>query len=307
MSIGLRLFLFYLNHIAKPFNPSIPAPKFRELMKAADNKLELLPEKVATIDNRTITARDGYDIPIRIYKPSDKQNLPIIVFFHGGGFVIRGLESHDRACRRIANRCEAIVVAVDYRLAPEHKFPTPVQDAYDATVWVAKNAEMLGGNTDKLITMGDSAGGNLATVMALLAKENGFPKIAKQVMIYPTTDSSQDYPSRTKYGDKYMLTHGLMMWFGRQYAAKREDIFNPLMSPILAKDLSELPPAFVITASLDPLQDEGEAYAKKLQAAGNTVKYKQYKNAIHDILILPKVMKKQHQEMMRDIVDFVKE
>jgi acetyl esterase len=311
MSFKLRLLLFYINFIARNRSyGNIPPYKIRqyniEEYKKVGHFIELPPVSLHHIENREITMRDGQNIPIRIYKPSSEHHLPIIAFFHGGGFVLRDIDSHDTSCRRICKENQAIVVSVGYRLAPEFKFPIPSNDCYDATVWIANNAASLGGNAKNLIVMGDSAGGNLATVTAIQARDLSGPAIAKQVLIYPTTDARLQHPSIEKFAKGYFLTKELMQWFVNHYKQKDEDIYHPSMSPLLTEDLSNLPPTYLLTASHDPLKDEGEAYAKKLKAAGNTVYFKEFKNEVHGFMNLSNLTKGA-KELDKDIKTFIQE
>ena len=294
MPFTLRLLLFYLNYISKSVDYSkCSAPDVRKTneaeLKKVWNLIAYPPVLMHEVSDQTITMRDGAEIPIRIYKPNDRTDLPIMVFYHGGGFVTRSIESHDRVCRRLAHTSEVLVVSVGYRLAPEYKFPIPHQDCYDATVWVAENAHNLGGDPTQLIVAGDSAGGNLATVVATLARDNNGPQIAYQLLIYPTTDARLNHPSISKYGKGYMLSKVKMDWFVDHYKRTDEDKLNPLMSPLLEEDLSNLPPAYVLTAEFDPLKDEGVAYAKRLEEAGVVVVYKDYRGAIHGFANMDRV------------------
>ncbi len=294
MSIKLRLLLFYLNNFKKD-DLTLPAAQTRKIQtKELPLFLKICdyaPIELAAIKDEQITMRDGATIPIRMYHPSKKEQLPVIVYFHGGGFVQRDIESHDLVCRRVAKENEAVVVSVGYRLAPEFKFPIPHQDCYDATVWVSENANRLGANAAELTVMGDSAGGNLATVVSILARDNNGPAIKNQVLIYPTTDARLTHPSIDQFGKGYFLTKPLMQWFVDHYKNTEADITNPLMSPYLTEDLSNLPDAFVFTAAFDPLKDEGEAYAKRLKEAGNRVIFKEYPNVIHGFFNMPKISK----------------
>jgi len=222
------------------------------------------------IENRSIPGRQG-SIPIRIYHPVQTGNLPVIVFFHGGGWVLGSLKSHDSICRHLAADNHALVVAVDYRLAPEHKYPAAVEDAYAATCWVAEHATDLGADPDKLIVMGDSAGGNLSAVVSLMARGLGFPRIAFQVLIYPAVDMTEHYPSKELFADNPLLSGHMLVYFAQQYLRTPADIKELQVSPLLAEDLSHLPPALILTAEFDPLRDEGKAYADHLRAAGNEV------------------------------------
>ena len=294
MSIKLRLLLFYLNNFKKDDLSIAPAKIREENTKELSTFLKVLdyaPIDLPEIKNEQIAMRDGAKIPIRIYRPSADQNLPLIVYYHGGGFVARSIASHDLVCRRICKENQAVVVSVGYRLAPEFKFPIPHQDCYDATAWASENASQWGANAEELTVMGDSAGGNLATVVSILARDNNGPKIKNQVLIYPTTDARLNHPSIDKLADGYFLTKATMQWFVDHYKNKEEDIYNPLMSPLLTEDLSKLPDAFVFTAALDPLKDEGAAYAEKLESAGNQVVFKEYSNVIHGFINMARISK----------------
>ncbi|MDW3652816.1 MAG: alpha/beta hydrolase [Bacteroidia bacterium] len=307
MSIKLRLLLWYVNTFRKtdlsisPAQARIDNARTLALFRKI---IDYAPIDLAEIRDEQISVRDGEEISVRVYRPSNQQNLPLIVFYHGGGFVLRSIESHDLVCRRISRDNQAVVVSVGYRLAPEHKFPIPHQDCYDATLWAVKHAEQLGANPDELIVMGDSAGGNLATIVSILARDLGGPSIKKQVLIYPSADARLNHPSIDTYGRGYFLTRPLMQWFVDHYKSKEEDILNPLMSPLLTEDLSNLPPTFLCTAALDPLKDEGAAYAKRLQEAGNQLEFKEYPNVIHGFFNMPKVSK-ESLEAHRDVQNFL--
>jgi len=286
--------------------------KVKDIRNFADNRESALtdgsPIQLRKVEDKQITGRNGA-IPIRIYLPEQKENLPVIVFYHGGGFVIGNLRSHDKVCRRICKMNQAIVVAVDYRLAPEHKFPAAAEDSYDATKWVSENIQEYGGDPKQLIVMGDSAGANLATVTAIQARDLGGPKIALQVLVYPTVDARMSHPSINSNADGYILTKELMEWFLNHYSNTAADKLNPLMSPLLADDLSNLPPALVQTAEFDPLRDEGIAYAEKLKAAGNQVQYTNYEGLTHTYFTMPKLHKKclsAHEEIANFIAKALK-
>ena len=213
-------------------------------------------------------------IPLRVYRPAgvpDARRLPAHVYFHGGGWVIGDIETHDVLCRQLTAEAGVAVVSVDYRLAPEHKFPASVDDAWAATRWVAGHADALGVDARRLSVGGDSAGGNLAAVVALLARDAGAPAIALQVLVYPVTDLGAETKSYADLADGYMLTRDSMRWFRAQYLTKEEDALDWRVSPIRATSLAGLPPALVITAGFDPLRDEGEAYARRLREAGVSV------------------------------------
>ena len=241
-------------------------------------------EPVAQVDTRVIPG--PVPIPIRVYRPTLEQDLPALVYFHGGGFVICNLDTHDRLCRNLANASGAVVVSVDYRLAPEHKFPAAAEDAYAATCYVAEHAAEFGVDPNRIAVGGDSAGGNLATVVALMARDRGGPSLKFQLLIYPVVDVDDDSPSMREYGHDHFLTRESMDWFIESYIGREEDRRSPYASPWYASDLRGLPAAMVITAECDPLCDQGEAYARKLQSAGVAVVLKRYEGMIHPFFSL---------------------
>lgn len=293
MSIKLRLLLLYLQYFSKNDLSLAPAVIRKANAKKLDRELRLIayaPDPLHDIKDHEVAMRDGVLIRVRIYTPIDSDGLlPLIIYYHGGGFVLRSIESHDRVCRRVSKMNNAIVVSVDYRMAPEHKFPIPHQDCYDAYIWAVKNAQKLRADGSQVTVMGDSAGGNLATVVSILSRDLEGPAISNQVLIYPCTDASKTYPSEVKYGKGYLLTKERMDWFTDHYKQVEEDVSNPLFSPLLTDDLSRLPRTFLFTAEYDPLKGEGVAYAQKLEAAGNKVEYKEYPNVIHGFFNMPKI------------------
>jgi acetyl esterase len=237
-------------------------------------------EPVARVEDRTVPG-PAQPIPIRVYRPSLDTNLPVLMFFHGGGYVICDLDSHDRQCRNLANASGCVVISVDYRLAPEHKFPAATDDGYAATRYVAEHAAEFGVDATRMAVAGDSAGGNMATVVAMMARDRGAPALRFQLLIYPvTTFGGDDSPSMKEFDRDHFLTRETMGWFGDSYL-NAEDRRSPYASPLLADDLRGLPPAMVITAECDPLRDQGEAYARKLGAAGVPVQLKRYEGMIH--------------------------
>lgn len=240
-------------------------------------------EPVAAVDDRTIPGTGG-DISIRIYTPQGDGPFPVLVFFHGGGWVLGSLDSSDFSCRALTNAAGCIIVSVNYRHAPEHRFPAAVEDAYQATLWVAENAQLFSGDPERLSVGGTSAGGNLAAVVALMARDNGQPRIVHQLLSVPITDYSFDTASYTDNADGYGLTRTAMQWFWQHYLGPDGDGSHPYASPLRAKDLSGLPPALVLTAEYDPLRDEGEAYAQRLAAAGVQVICKRYDGMVHMFL-----------------------
>jgi acetyl esterase len=241
------------------------------------------PHTVARIENRTIPGPAGApEIPVRIYWPvgDAAARLPIIVFFHGGGWVICNLDTHDGLSRALSAEVGAIVVSVDYRLAPENRFPAAAEDAYGATAWAAAHARELGGDADRLAVAGDSAGGNLAAVAALMARDRGGPRLRFQLLIYPVIDSACDTLSYRDNAEGYFLTAAQMRWYWDQYIGEG-DRAHPYASPLRAPDLSHLPPAHVVTAEFDPLRDEAEAYAERLRSAGGTATVRRYEGMFH--------------------------
>jgi acetyl esterase len=238
------------------------------------------PEAVSKVEDREIPGPLGA-IPIRIYTPTGNGPFPILVFFHGGGWVIGDINSHDALCRSLTNAVGCVTVSVDYRLAPEHKFPAAPEDCYAATRWVAANAASFNGDPQRIAVGGDSAGGNLAAVVPLMIRERGGPILVYQLMIYPATDYFPDNASMRENANDYFLTVDDMHWFMNHYLTSEDDAKNPYLSPIKAKDLKGLPPAKVITAEFDPLRDEGEMYAARLKEAGVPVVVKRYDGMIH--------------------------
>jgi acetyl esterase len=232
-------------------------------------------------------------VPVRVYRPAgvpDATRLPALVFFHGGGWVIGDLETHDVLCRQITGEAGVTVVSVDYRLAPEHKFPAAADDAWTATRWVAAHAAEIGVDPAKLAVGGDSAGGNLAAVVALQARDAGGPKIALQVLLYPVTDVGAETQSYRDLADGYLLTRDGMRWFIAHYLAKPQDAEDWRASPARATSLAGVAPALVITAGYDPLRDEGDAYAQKLRAAGVNVDHVSYGGMIHGFIPMGKLI-----------------
>ncbi len=253
----------------------------RAKMQAMLEASPVPPQEIYRVEDRHIPGPGG-QIPIRIYTPSARLPVGVLVYFHGGGWVLGDLQSHDNLCRAIANSAGCLVVSVDYRLAPEHKFPAAPNDCYAATKWVAANAASFGGIPDKLAVGGDSAGGNLAAAVALMARDAGGPKLAFQLLIYPVADSSLDFPSQREFADDgFILSSADMKWFWDHYLEDAADGANPLASPLRAKNLAGLPPALVQTAGLDPLRDEGEEYAAALKRAGNKVTLTRYEGVTH--------------------------
>ncbi|MDA1012046.1 MAG: alpha/beta hydrolase [Proteobacteria bacterium] len=240
------------------------------------------------VEDRQIPGPLG-PIGIRIYSPRSAQTgelLPVLVWYHGGGFVIGDLDSHDSACRALSNQAECIVVAVDYRLAPEHKFPAAVVDCEAALIWVAAHATEFGGDKDRLAVGGDSAGGNLAAAVALLARDNRGPYVCFQLLIYPCVAAEPETRSHHQFAEGYLLTRKTLTWFYKQYLRTSKDTRDPRYAPLEADDLSSLPPALVIVAGYDPLRDEGVDFARALIEAGNQVRLSNYEGMIHGFYLM---------------------
>jgi len=257
-------------------------------------------EAIHKIEDRKILGSGGYQLPIRIYTPDAQGPLPVLVFFHGGGWVLGDIESHDSVCRELANKVSCIVVSVDYRLAPEHKFPTAPEDCYAATKWVALNAAAFSGDPSRIAVGGDSAGGNLAAAVAQMAADRGAPGLTCQMLIYPVTNYALDTQSYKDNADGYLLTRDMMQWFWTQYLTSDEDGKNAYASPMQAREVRRVAPAFVMTAEFDPLRDEGEAYAERLKKEGVPVECKRYDGAIHGFFSFGHIMD-QGKEAVADV------
>jgi acetyl esterase len=238
------------------------------------------PPAVGHVADRAVPGPGG-PIPVRIYTPFGIGPFPLTVYFHGGGFVLGNLDSHDAACRHLCLNSGGIVMAVDYRLAPEHPFPAAPDDCYAATLWAGAHGREIGGDGKRIAVSGDSAGGNLAAVVSLRVRDEGGPTLCGQLLNCPVTDYDMERPSYVANADGYFLTRETMAWFDRLYLTRPEHRRHPHAAPFHAKDFKNLPPAYVLTAQYDPLRDEGEAYAAKLAAAGVPVVQKRYSNMIH--------------------------
>ncbi|GAA4935098.1 acetyl esterase [Actinomycetospora succinea] len=265
--------------------PPIECMTVPQARQAAGAFVDLQPpaEEVGTVSDRAIPGPGG-DIPARIYVPHGGGSGGVLVYFHGGGWVIGDLETVDRPCRSIANAADVVVVSVEYRLAPEHVQPAAFDDCYAATAWVADHADELGVDASRLAVGGDSAGGHLAAAVSLAARDRGGPAIAFQMLLYPVVDFDWTSPSITENAEGYLLGRATMQWFWAHYLGATDPADDPYAFPLRAPDLSGLPPAFVGTAEYDPLRDEGESYARRLEEAGNTVTAKRYDGMIHGFL-----------------------
>jgi acetyl esterase len=266
------------------------------------------PEVLGRVEDLVIPGPGG-NLPIRVYATQrraseDDARCPGLIYFHGGGFVLGNLDSHDVACRAIAKESGAVVIAVDYRLAPEDKFPAAVEDSFAATKWVAANAAWLGIDEKRLAVAGDSAGGNLATVSAIRCRDSNGPHLAAQILIYPVTDASSfDTASHRDFARGYFLTRGGVEWFKGHYLPSSDLVHHPEVSPLLAQDLRGLPPTLVITAEFDVLRDEGEAYAERLKQAGVPVTVTRYPGMIHAFIWMAGVIT-DARKAIRQVADF---
>ena len=243
--------------------------------------LDIAPEAVHGVADRVVRAVEA-DVPVRVYTPRpSRAPLPILVWMHGGGHVVGSLQSYDALCRKLALSADCIVVSVGYRLAPEHKFPAGVLDCFAGLKWAARHAAELGGDPSRVAVGGDSAGGNLAAVCAILARDVGEPALAFQLLVYPRTAPDEDSPSHRTLGEGYMLTRSTILWFHDHYRARDSDRDDFRYAPLIAKDLSGLPPALVVVGEYDPLRDDGIAYAQRLRDAGNAVDLADYPGVVH--------------------------
>ncbi len=266
----------------------LPAAEARTSRNAFFAAMGGSPPPISKVEDRFIPGPAG-DVAVRIYTPETPVEgnapYPILVYFHGGGWLLGSLDSHDSLCRSLANGAGCIVVSVDYRLAPENRFPAAVEDAYAAVCWAWESASDFEGDATRIAVGGDSAGGNLATVCCLMARDRNGPPLFHQLLLYPVLDLSDfDRPSYHEHATGYLLTADSMVYYRDQYLTRKQDRKNPYASPLLAEDLSGLPPATVIAAQLDVLTDEGKEYADRLRSAEVPVTYLCYEKMIHPFL-----------------------
>ena len=274
----------------RPTFESVGAVAARDLYMAGRKALSPDPMPIAETRDVAIPGSGG-PIPARLYRSAKNGTLPVLVFLHGGGWVVGNIDSHEAMCRHLANRAECAVLSVDYRMGPEHKFPAAVEDCFAATAWTADNAAALGVDPGRLAVGGDSAGGNLAAAVSLLARDKGAPRISCQILIYPATDAAMRHDSVARYAEGYVLTRATMRWFYEQYLRTPDDAADWRVSPLLAPDLSRLPPAYVLTAGYDPLCDEGDAYAARLAAAGVPVTHRRFPGQVHGFVTNGRVIR----------------
>jgi acetyl esterase len=267
----------------------LDAARLREEGKSRARWLQGSPAPVAKVEEMTIPGPAG-EIPIRVYWPEEDGPLPVVVYYHGGGWVIGDLDTSDSLCRLLANGASAVVVSVDYRLAPEHPFPAAVDDSYAALEWVSENAAKLNADPSRIAVGGSSAGGNLAAAVALAARDRGGPGLAHQVLIYPATNLFElNTESHRNFANDYGLTREHVEFFRESYLPEAQDRRNPYASPLLAESLEGLPPATVITAGFDVLRDEGIAYAERLEAAGVPAAAVNYPTMIHGFVAMDRL------------------
>lgn len=298
--------IIFLDGFSKIFasiaNLSLPMQRatIKEMFCVPENQLE----PIGKTEDKVILGRHGL-IDIRLFSPKNENHLPVIIYFHRGGWVYGSIKESEMICRRLANMTGSIVVAVEYRLSPEHKFPVPLEDCYDATKWIVENASTFLGDPSKVILCGESAGGNLAAAVALMMlKEKQFT-IAGQMLVYPVLTNDLEKKHYDNSPDKSLLSYENMQFFWNMYLSSPDEGENPLASPLKNEDFADLPPCFIITAEHDALKHEGACYAEALQRAGVTVQTKNYAGVIHGFLDLPlaNAIKK---EAIADIAAWVK-
>jgi acetyl esterase len=283
----------------KPVEESTP-DEARESMRSRTAALGPVEDVAAVAEHRVPVA--GGEIAVRVYSPGGSGPHPGLVFYHGGGWVIGDLVTHDGICRSLANAARCAVASVDYRLAPEHRYPVAAEDSYAGFQWILGHAAQLAIDPRRVAVGGDSAGGNLAAVVSLMARDRGTPLPVFQALVYPVTDYNLDTPSYRENATGYVLTREGMRWFFRQYLAREEQGREPYASPLRASSLAGLPPALVQTAECDPLRDEGEAYAARLREAGVSVTITRYAGMFHGFIRMTRILDKA-QAALDEIAD----
>jgi acetyl esterase len=275
--------------------PNAPSTPIAEQRRASDMRSKVLiasyydtPPEPAEVFERDVPV-DGGEIVVRVYRPEGEGPFPAHLYIHGGGFWLGSLESCDNPCREICVGVGAVVVSVAYRLAPEHKFPTPPEDCYAALLWLHEHAHELDVDAAALSVGGESAGGNLAAVVALMARDRGGPRLALQVLGIPVCDLTMSQPSVGEFGEGYLLRRAGMADYADHYLQRPEEARHPYASPLFAEDLSELPPALVMTMEFDPLRDEGEAYARRLVEAGVPTRHLRWSGQVHGSALFSKL------------------
>ena len=273
----------------------------RTAYAAGADVLEVPKAALARVQDLRIPARDGHALPARLYAPSTDAGLPLLLYLHGGGFTIGSVATHDILCRELARLAGCIVVSLDYRLAPEHRFPTATHDAWDALAWLAAHAGTLGADPARLAVGGDSAGGTLAAVNAILARDAGLP-LALQLLFYPGCAAHQDTPSHATYARGLVLEEPAISWFFGHYVHSRAEREDWRFAPLLAPDVDGVAPAWVGLAECDPLVDEGVDYADKLRLAGVPVDLEIYRGVTHEFIKMGRAIpeaRQAHQDAAR--------
>jgi acetyl esterase len=289
---GAKTVLDLAEAARRPPYETLGAAEARALYRAGRVVLQPEPREVGAVRDLTAPGPGGA-IPLRLYRARGTKaetKLPLLVYYHGGGWVLGDIGTHDVVCRHLANAAGAAVLSVDYRLGPEHKFPAAVDDSFAALTYAVDAADDLGIDASRIAVGGDSAGGNLAAAVSLLARDRGGPRLALQLLIYPATDFAGSYPSQSKFADGYLLTAANQAWFHRQYLRDEADAADWRASPIRAPSLRGVAPAWVLTAGYDPLCDEGEAYAKRLAAEGVAVTTRRFDDQIHGFITMGRMI-----------------
>ena len=307
MSLDLttEALLQQMSETGGPALHELPVEQARAVLKELGDATGITRTDIHSSLDQNIPGPNG-EIPVRIYRPrarTEGELLPVLILYHGGGWILGDIESHDAIARYLCRQGEVVVVSVDYRLAPENKFPAGVVDCYAALEWVAENAAAIGIDTRRIALTGDSAGGNLTIVMSMLARVRKGPDIAFQIPVYPCVDCREtaDYSSRKKFGNgEYFLSSADIEWIYRNYLTAADDADDFRASPIVATELSGLPPALLITAGYDPLCDEGALYARRLRESGVPVEYHCYTGTIHGFLSFAGVL-----DAGRDALDLI--
>ena len=298
----MKIILDAFNAAGPMFLRAETAEQARAKLRALIEANLISPPAIYRVEDRHIAGADG-QIAVRVYTPEGSPPMGVLVYFHGGGWVLGDLESHDHVCRALANGAGCVVVSIDYRLAPEHVFPAGAEDCYAATKWVSENAAALGADASRMAVGGDSAGGNLAAVVSMMARDRGGPAITFQLLLYPVTDCALDTPSQKEFAaDGYALSRADMEWFWKNYLDPGVEKNNPYACPLRAKNLKGLPPALVLTASHDPLRDEGERFAERLITAGVKVTCTRYEGVTHAFVSLADALDK-GKEGLRQAAD----
>ncbi|SEN03109.1 acetyl esterase [Mesobacillus persicus] len=263
--------------------------------------------RLAKIEDRFIPVDQDANIKIRIYTPNVEGPLPIYIYYHGGGWVLGDIETCDKTCRMISELTERIVVSVEYRLSPEYKFPIPVNDCYAALEWVSENAETINGDASNIVVSGESAGGNMAAVVSMMARDQNGPDITAQVLVYPGTSFDFNTKSYEEFENGFGLNKDLVIWFANHYIRDERDKNEKYAAPLLADDLSDLPPALVIVAEVDVLRDEGLAYAKRLKEEKVQVETICEKGLVHGYFANVEIFPKQIKNTVTNIARFLHE